>query len=294
MLYWIGFVGLLIGLISPAVGVLFMIPAAGKILIEQPRHTYRFFIGWILICVLLNLINFIDIVQTLNLTIGAGLSCLILFHLMKKEYQLNQIFMSLLTVNTFFIIIRQLLFSEIIFYQYSKAADEAVSIMSNRFVYNSEQYLVFMELIEMSKTFYMRYSPGIWVSCMMLCLMLGYYLLSRKRSELSSIKLYQTHNYVIYGLIIALLISIFPDYRVYSINFLIALLPLFLIQGLGVLIVKIGKWFSHSKILLIVAVLSIVINPYLILLISVIGLFDGWFDFRNLSKSEDLHESHSN
>jgi len=294
MLYWIGLFGLLIGLISPAVGVLFVIPTSGKILMENPQQAHKFFIGWVVLCVLFYLINLTDTVQTLNLIVGAGLSCFILFHLIKRNLELNQIFMFLLILNTFFIAIRQYLFSERLFSQYNQAADEAALMISHNFAENSEQYLVFMELVEMSKTFYMRYSPGIWISTMMLCLMLGYYLLSRKKIELNSIKYFQTHVYIIYSLVFALVIAVFTENRVYSINYLIALVPLFLIQGLGVIIIKIGKWFRNSKLLIALAVISLVINPYIILFISVVGLFDSWFDFRNLSKSEDLNENHSN
>jgi hypothetical protein len=294
MLFWTGFFSLLIGLISPAVGALFMIPTTGKILTEKPNHTNAYFIGWLMICVFLKSISFIDTIQTLNLVFGAGLSCFLLFHLIKKNVELNQIFMLLLLFNTIFIALRQFVFYETILYQYNLAADEAVILFSNRYAEGSERFLMLMDMIEMSKEFYMRYISGIWISGMMLCLMIGYYFLSRRNQELKSLIYFQSHIYLIYSLIIALALSIFSDYRVYSINFMIALLPLFFIQGSAVLIKKIGHWFINSKFLLIIVVVSILINPYFILIISVIGLFDNWFDFRNLSKSEDLNESHSN
>ena len=295
MPYWIGMLGLFIGLFSPAAGVLFLIPASGKSFMENTRETYRFFIGWFIVCAFLYLINFIDKIQTLNLIAGAGLSCLFLFHLLKRNLGLNQVFMLLLLLNTLFIAFRQFLFFDIIVLQYNQAVEEAVRVVSSRFTENSEQYLIFMEMIEISRMFYMQYSPGIWISTMMLCLMLGYFFLSRKREDMSSIKFYQTHVYVIYSLVVALLIAIFvQQYRVFAINYLVALVPLFLIQGLCVLHAKIGSWLAQSKVLIAVSVLMLILNPYIVLFVSVIGLFDNWFDFRNLSKSEDLNEGHTN
>jgi len=287
--------GLLIGIFSPAAGALFLIPASGKIFMENTQETYKFFISWSIICVFLYFINFTDKIQTLNLIIGTGLSCLLLFHLLKKGIELDLMFMLLLLLNAAFIALRQFLFLDVITSRYVRAVDEAVKAVSSRFTENSEQYLIFVEMVEISKNLYMQYSPGIWISTMMLCLMVGYFFLSRKREELSSMKFYQTHVYVIYSLVVALLLAVFIQrFRVFAINYLLALVPLFLIQGLCVLNAKMGRWFVNSKALLAVGVLLLILNPYIVLFVSVIGLFDNWFDFRNLSKSEDLNEGHTN
>ena len=292
MTYWIGLLGLLIGLFSPAVGALFVISAAGRYFVENPKQINSFFTCWFIIC---GFLMFIYNIQALDLIFGAGLSCLLFFYMIKKEYGLNLIFMSLLLLNSAFIAIRQLLYSTFIATQYTESVDEVVNMLSNRFQESSEQYLLFLEMVEMSKDFYLKYSPGIWIFTMLLCLMLGYYFLSKKSKELVSLRYYQTHLYVIYSLILALVIAVFSeDYRIYAINYLIALVPLFLMQGLAVLKFKIGKWFENSKILLVIAILSLILNPYIVLFISVIGLFDNWFDFRSLSKPEDLNESNTN
>ena len=291
---WIGLLGILIGIFSPAAGVLFLIPASGKTFIENISFSYKFIITWLIICVFLYFINVTDIIQTFNLILGAGLSSFLLFTMIKKEYQLNIIFMILLLFNSIYIIIRQLLFSSFIISQYNQAVDDAVKIVSSRFQENTEQYQIFLEMIDISKNFYVQYSPGIWISTMMLCLIIGYYYFSRKRVDMTPVSEYQTHVYIIYSLIIALVIALFTQFKLYAINYLIALVPLFLIQGIAVINSRVGKWFTNSKALTFIAVLSLILNPYIVLFISVIGLFDNWFDFRNISKSEDLNENNSN
>ena len=299
MTYLIGLLGLLIGIISPALGVLLLICTSGKYFIETPGYTFKFFLIWILTSGFLFIFNIIDKVQIANLIFGAGFSCILLFYLIKKEYQQNYIFLTLFGFNVVYVLVRQLLYSEYINNMYLESVEGAVTMLSNRFQAGSEQYVLFMDLIEMSKDFYLKYSPGIWIATMLMCLIFGYYFLSRKLRTLESYDLeplshYQTHNYAIYSLILALIVAVFfTKYRVISINLLLALMPLFLLQGFAVIKMKIGKWFVNSKFLLVLAILTLLINPYVILFISVIGLFDNWFDFRSLSKMEEINEDNT-
>ena len=294
MSYWIGIVGLLIGIFSPAASALFLIPATGKIFMENPQLINKFFISWFAVCCFLLIIQYPDRLQSLNLIIGTGISCFLLFVLIKKNYSLDMIFMCMLLLNSAYIALRQFVFFDYISSQYDQAADEAKQIIGSKLVENSEQYHIFIEMVDIFKNYYINYSPGLWISTMMLCLLVGYFFLSRNKEDMLSISLYQNHLYVTYSLVAALAIAIFTNYKVYAINYLLALVPLYLMQGLGVVNEKIGKWFVNSKVLLVIAIGSLIINPYIVLLISVIGLFDNWFDFRDLSKSEDLNENNSN
>jgi len=305
MIYLIGLIGIIIGLFSPAAGILYLIPTVGVYFIEKKQKESSFFIGWLFGCGILYSLNIIDKIQVLNLVFGTGLSCILLFYMIKREFLINTIYMSLLLLNSGYIAIRQILFSEYIFERYAQAVDEAMKILSNRFPEGSEQYSLFLEMIEMTKNFYQKYSPGIWILTMMFCLIVGYYILSKKYNALETLRNYQTHRYIIYSLILALMIAVLsPMYKgeptfimgkvqTSAINYLFAMTPLFFLQGLGVLKMKIGRWIISSKILLFLAVLTVIINPYVVLFISVIGLFDNWFDFRNLSQTEDVNENHS-
>ena len=294
MFYLIGFIGFIISLISPSIGALFIITALGRSFIENQSKVYQFYIGWLLLCGSLYLLNQIDKLTTLNLVIGTGLSCFLLFVMLNKEYGLNLIFMVLLLVNTCFIALRQLFFHAEIALAYNEAVDEAIKLVNTRFQGNSEQAQVFHEMTELMRNFYLQYSPGLWITSLMLCLMIGYFFFSRKRENMQKLMEYQTHTILIYTLIIALCFALFTEYKIYAVNYLLALLPLYLMQGIGVVNDKIGRWFMHSNVLIAVAILSLIINPYIVLFISTIGLFDCWFDFRKINKIEDLNENHTN
>lgn len=291
---WIGLLGLLFGIISPAAGVLFLIPASGKALVNDKKFNQYFFAVWVIISIVFYVIGFVNNIQMINLIFSAGLSVYLLFHFIKKEYDIDFIFMSLLFLNTVYMFIRQLIFAKQIISEYTIAMEDSIMLVSNRFQENSEQYQIFMEMIEISKEFYLKYSPGIWVATMMICLMTGYSFLSKREKNCISLKDYRNHLYIIYTLIVALIFAILTSYKVVSLNYIFALIPLFLFQGLAVINKRIGHWFYKSRALLVIAVLSIILNPYIVLFISVIGLFDNWFDFRSLSQSEETNENNSN
>ena len=294
MFYAFALIGLLIALISPAMGTLFIVTSLGKHFLENDFKLSQFFVGWITICGFLYLTNFIDNITTLNIIVGTGLSSTLLFYMVKKESDLDLTVMLLLLINSIYIALRQLFFYNTISEVYNRSVDEALKLFGNINQENTQQFLAFKEMTDLMREFYLNYNSGIWIATIMLCIMTGYFLFARKNEELYTLKCYQTHVYVIYSLIIALLIALFTKHRLYAVNFVIGVIPLFFMQGLAVINAKIGKWFLNSKVLIAVAILTLVINPYITLFISVIGLFDNWFDFRKITKSEDLNENHSN
>ena len=294
MSLWIILTGLIIGIISPALAVCFIVPAAGRVCIEDNTSRYKFFIIWYLVFSILYLLKFIDIVQAVSLMLGAGLSCILLFNMIKNEYSLSQILMALLFHNTAFIVLRQYFYSSIINENYLASVEKTIEYLSSNFQISPEQYSVFLDLMSMSSELYLKYNPGIWIATMLSCLIMGYYLLTIMNKSVSSLILYQTHRHVIYSFVLALAITVLTvKYRVITTNYLIATVPLFFLQGLSVFKYKIGHWFRKYKFLIIVAILMMVLNPYTILFISVIGLADNWFDFRNLSKPEAINEDHN-
>ena len=291
MKYWIGFIGLLIGLLSPALGILFIIPAVWHQMIHKPQVIYRFFSVFFLTSIALYLLKITELIQILNLLIGTGLTCFLLFYLLNQRYLLNVVLMIVLFTNTLYIAIQRILFSTIITAQYNEALDKSIDIISRNYAEHSEQYQLFMEMVELSRDFYLKYSPGFWVCFILICLLFGFYFFSRKNVYRYQLIRYRTHIYVIYSLVIALLLALVSKWRIISLNYLIAMIPLFLLQGIAVLFVKLGKWLFYSKLIILMGIIILLINPYLLILISVVGLMDNWLDFRKLIKPEDLNEN---
>lgn len=294
MIPWIGLIGLLISIFSPAVGTLFIIPTSGKMLYEKKQANLHFFFIWVTASIITWFLGIINHIQLINIVFGVGLSIFLVFEFLKKKFNIDIIFMILLFYNSLFMLIRQLIFAKTIFADYKRSVDEAIKILSSRFDDNPEQFQLFMDMVEITKEFYLKYSPGIWIGTFLLCLMIAYYFFSKGYFQINILKKYRTNVFVIYTFVIALALTVINPTKIIAINYLIALVPLFFIQGIAIIQKKIGYWFLLSKILLIIAIFSLILNPYLVLFISVIGLFDNWFDFRNLSQLEDSHENNSN
>jgi hypothetical protein len=190
-----------------------------------------------------------------------------------------------------YVAIRQVSFAEYIALQYNKSAQEILAIVGSRYPSDSEQYLLLREMIAQSKDVYISYGAGAWLFLCMLCIMIGYFILYKGNKSSVSIGEYQTHKYVVYSLIVALAVAVITQYKVVAINYMLGVSPLFFIQGMGVVDKVIGKWYRNNVILKVIGIACLMINPYILLFISVIGLFDNWFDFRKLSIQEEVNEN---
>ena len=262
-----------------------MIPTAGKTLLQDAQKTSVFFIAWLVLCILMFSQNFIDHIHTLNL-ISAGISCFLLIYFLRRNLEMNFIFMILLLFNSAYVALRQYLFAGFIENQFNQSITQIMDIVANRYSESSEQYMIFSELMDVSTHFYLSYSPGMWIALMMLCILVGYFITFRQSEDYVPISQYQVHLYVCYVAVLALGICILPGFRLIGINLLLAIMPLFLIQGMAVAHHKMVSWFSHSLLLKIIAIICIIINPYIVLFLSIIGLFDNWLDFRKLYNVE--------
>ncbi|MCL1827449.1 MAG: hypothetical protein FWG20_05340 [Candidatus Cloacimonetes bacterium] len=308
------FIGFIIALFSPPLASLYIITALGRDFWGNAQRLNVFLISWIVLCVLFYLSHQVDIVRTLNILVGTGLSCFLLFYMLEREYQLGTIFMGLLALNSGFVALRQLLYFEEILCQYNSSVQEAIKLVGGRFAEDSQQYLAFVEMADLLRPSYLLYGSGVWLATILLCLMVGYFLFARRIPELNKISSFQTHPYIVGSLVVALLLIAFDKTaitsatlervldgsgrlyspRIISTNYLLALVPLYFLQGIGVVNYKVGRWFLSSKVLCVVAIFSLIINPYIVIIITIIGLCDSWFDFRKLTKTEDLNENHSN
>ena len=209
-----------------------------------------------------------------------------LYKLLKRNFEVDFIMMILFFINSAYIGVRQYLFSEAIANQFSQAVEQVMFIAKDKFPENSEQFLIFSEMMDVSTHFYLSYSPGMWIAFMMLCLLIGYFIVFRKNEDYVPINQFQVHIYVCYITMFALGISLLPGVKLIGVNLLIAIMPLFLIQGMAVANQKMINWFSRSMLLKVMAIICIIINPYVVLFLSIIGLFDNWLDFRKIYKEE--------
>ncbi len=70
-------------------------------------------------------------------------------------------------------------------------------------------------------------------------------------------------------------------------NLLIFFAVAYVLVGMGVIFTVWKKWFEKSKILYFLFLVVLVLNNYLLFVLSFLGLLDRWFDFRKLNRRKD-------
>jgi len=294
MPFWLGLFGVVIAVLSPGVGLMFSVSASGHSLLADIRKTNLFFTMWVGICVFFYLYDIVGEIEVMNLCLGAGISGYLMFTLMHRNVDSNIIFAVLLFYNCIYMVAQHLFFAEILATQYANATEEAIKIIATRYADNPERVTALTEMIRMSSEYYVIYQMGLWTALMMLCLSIGYFFTFRKLQDVVTIASYQNHVSCSYCLVSALIIAIFTKNQAhtYAINFLIGISPLYLMQGIGVLVGMSIRWFSRvSPLMKFIAVFCLVFNPYIMLFIALIGLFDCWLDFRKLNTEEEEEET---
>jgi len=293
MPFWLGLFGVVIAVFSPGVGLMFSVSASGHSLLSDIRKTNLFFTLWVTLCVFFYIYGLVGGIEVMNLCLGAGISGYLMFMLMHRNVDSNIIFATLLFYNCIYILAQHLFLAETLATQYKIATDEAIMLITARYAESPERLAALTEMIKMSGDYYILYQMGLWTALMMLCLTIGYFFTFRKRQDIVTIASYQNHVSCTYCLVSALIIAIFTKNQAhtYAVNFLIGIYPLYLMQGIGVLVGMSIRWFSRvSPLMKFIAVFCLVFNPYIMLFIALIGLFDCWLDFRKLNYIEEEEE----
>jgi len=284
MPYPIALLGLLIAQMSPAVGMMFTITSAGRFFYSNLKTTNIFFAIWLALCWALFSIKIIDHVTALNIALGAGISGYLMVFMINKDTETNTIFATLLIYNLLFIIFRQFFCHQYITNLYDTQTNDFLALIAQRYADNPEQASFLSEMVIISKLNYTAHIVGLWTAFMLLCLGTAYFFTFARTNDVVGIYLYQNRVWCIYSLILALLIIVFTKYDIFAKNYIIALSPLYLLQGFGVIGMKTHHFLRRiSPILKVLLFILLMLNPYFWLIIVLIGIFDCWLDFRKIN-----------
>ena len=159
--------------------------------------------------------------------------------------------------------------------------------------YTPEQVQAVVDFWTGFKAFFLSYFPSVWVLSMVIAVYLGAMILSRRIPIMWVHKRLRMPFPLIYLLIAGLVMFLIPMTKVVGGNVLIALTGLFLIQGVAILDFYWGRMFRESRVLSFILIFAILLNSYVLGLIVLMGVFDMWFDFRKITKMEEIDEGHS-
>lgn len=139
---------------------------------------------------------------------------------------------------------------------------------------------------------YSKLSVGIWIAVAMFAIYLGALLHSWRSDEKWEHRKVRLPFYLIYVVIPTLVLVAFPNTRYTGLNLALVLVPIFAMQGYSILHYFLGKFFSRNKFITGLMILFSALNGQILLLISFVGLFDTWFNFRKLNNTEEINEGH--
>jgi len=233
----------------------------------------------------------IDIVSLFDILIGVAVSSYLFFRILFRRFNYLQALLSVYAVNVIYSIIRHLLFAKRFLENISVVTEEYMKLLTQSMTESPERLTFFGELIETMKYIITNFYPGIWVFSSVLAVYIGSLLISAKMRESWSHKKARLPFELVYLLIASLGIFLSGKFRIAGVNGLVMLLPLFLIQGFSILDYYWGNYLKKVKVFLVLLIIALVFNPYLIIIIAVLGLTDIWFDFRKISIREEIDES---
>lgn len=109
------------------------------------------------------------------------------------------------------------------------------------------------------------------------------------RAGLGSFEQFKNPDHLVWLLIAAGFALLLPQrlIGIWAMNVLIAVLTLYFMQGLAVMVMLMRR-FALPALLRFMFYLLLIFQPYLVLLVAAIGLFDLWGDFRTPRNTENL------
>lgn len=282
----------IIAAFTPFWGVIFIFTLGAK---YQQRKYYQQFYGLILLTALILLLGrIIDVISLSDILVGVALTSLLFFRLLFANHDYLRSIIIVFFFNVVYGIIRYFLFSRQIIENIKVISEEYLKILMETMPENQESIGFAGELIETMKYIITNFYPGIWVLTIITAVYVGSLLLSARTANKWSHKQVRLPYEIVYPLMLCLAAFLFKGSRIPGINGLIMLLPLFLIQGISILDFFWGERLKKARLILVLLVIAMVFNPYLILIIAVLGLTDIWFNFRKIRIQEDIDENNLN
>ena len=201
----------------------------------------------------------------------------------KGRGYLNSI-LKILPIMVIYSLVRKFIFGEVEYASFSAIVTQAVQEMADA---DTTRTLFFQSL-----DMYKKLSFGIWSAIAGISLYLGALLHSRRNSEKWEHRKVRLPFYLVYGVILTLVLTAIPNTRYSGLNLAFVLVPVYAMQGYSILHYYLGKLFARNRIITGIMIIFSALNGQILLLISFVGLFDTWFDFRKLNNTEEINEGH--
>ena len=279
----IGFsaVFVILSYLTPLFSLFFSIGLVGdKILSNSKSH--QFYIGVFSFLLLLFIVRVVTLVDFFEILIVAVVNYIYFTSLLKGLSYTQTIVKSLFYAAILFT-------AQFIFFRgfYTSTIQGALTSV--------DQFLSQMGLsadakqsVEIVKAVFLNSFIAIYTLIVGFALYLGTLFLSHKKvMKKWEHALFELPDYFTYILIFGLAVFIIPAAlpRRIGINLLLILALPYFIQGVSVILFLFKKYFKKTNLYIVFFIVLLIMNNLFMILLSLLGVFDRWFDFRRLHKS---------
>lgn len=286
--------GLVISLYFRGLGLIYLIPALGKLTFQYPMKNINFLIIWVLAVLTAGFFKIIDPLTSLTLTVSVGLTVFMISRELLSNKVLEKALIITATITSVVECAKFYFYSEVIKQQLELSINTALTVLKTKYPVNGTEYTQISDFINISKNLYLNYNYAFAIFIAIVATWLGLMILSKIIAYDFKFCSYFTPNFIVYAMIGGLIALLIPQAKYAGENIIIVTMTFFFIQGLAVAWFYYGVLLKSSVILLILFSLSLILNPYLIILLALVGIIDTWFDLRKLNKLEETHENNLN
>lgn len=284
----------LISLLSPFLGLIFLIASGGKSVLINFSHRYVFFVLFGGIVVLIAQLGLFpqDIVRYTDVLIGVGMSSFIFMTVLIATSKYETSILASSGFSIAYAYLRTRLFGTIMLQNYdfmAKLNPTLVPIGKNM---NPEQLAMFREIVAIGRNLVDHYSIAIWSIGMIIGMYLGSLLLVRSKVIKWDYKYLRFPYELVYLIIGTMIMILLPLTKMLGMNLLLSILPLYLIQGSAIMEYFLGNHLAKFPIVRFLLILVVLFNYPLLVLLTFVGLLDSWFNFRKIEIREENDENH--
>ena len=279
MIFLLAIAFVLIGYLNPFLAIVYGVGMTGDRLLKSGKMHYFFLTALASVC-LLRIVGYLNNVDFFELVLLV-LMVFVYFYLLlgKGSYDI-----ALLGAGVACFVGEALIFAY--FHPYYQAVIQRSFSLAGDWVVGANQ----QEYLEVAQSMYSRNYPSLYAVLGLCSFYLGSILLGRKAEipEFEFRKMVLPY-WVDICLLGGLVFFVFRNSLPWPLgsNLLIFFAVAYMLVGMGVVFTIWQKWFERSKILYFLFIVLLVINKYLLFVLSFLGLLERWFDFRKLNRRKD-------
>lgn len=281
----------LVSLFSPFLGMIFTVSYCGKIWSQTSLKQLTALFSFVIVIGVFAAFNNSSqvLLNSVDAIVGVGLGCFLFVLTLKRFSNLSIALVVLILFQIGYYLLRSWIFTPTLIAISSELTPVYETYLSRipNLNYNADS-------IAWIQDFMLKYQAAIWGSFQILAVFLGFLLFNRNSTLKQQVRFVKFPYPIVYLLIAALALTLYPATRTWGLNALICMSVLYLIQGTAVLSFVWGDYFAKVKLMRTLLIIAVIINYPVLILIALVGVIDTWFDFRKLNVMEEKHESDIN